>query len=55
MIKTNKKVVINLEKVQAVIKWKAFKNIKGVRLFLRFVNFYRDFINKYNEVIIPLI
>ena len=35
------------EKTKAIQEWEAFKTKKGVRAFLRFTNYYKDFINKF--------
>lgn len=42
------------EKVQAIVSWDPPKNVKGVRQFLGFANFYRSFIDKYTDLVAPL-
>jgi hypothetical protein len=42
------------EKVKAIEEWKEPTNIKGVQSFLRFVNFYRRFIQDFSKIIAPL-
>ncbi len=38
------------EKVQAVLEWEAPKTVKGLQVFLGFVNFYRKFIWEYSTI-----
>ena len=42
------------EKVKAIQEWEAPKNVRGVRSFLGFGNFYRQFIDRYSELAAPL-
>jgi transposase InsO family protein/predicted aspartyl protease len=42
------------EKVKAIKEWEAPVNVKGVRSFLGFANFYRRFIKNYSELASPL-
>jgi len=42
------------DKVQAIKEWKAPRSQKGVRSFLGFANYYRDFINNYSDTALPL-
>lgn len=41
-------------KIQSVVEWPTPKNIKEVRGFLGFTNFYRHFIKNYSKVVAPL-
>ena len=43
------------EKIVIIKKWEALTTLKGVKGFLGFVNFYRDFIKDFLAVIDPLI
>ena len=45
---------MNPEKIKAIWEWEALKTKKGVRAFLRFVNYYRAFINKFVITAAPL-
>jgi hypothetical protein len=42
------------EKITAVQDWEALRNIKDVRTFLGFANFYSHFIHNYSKIIQPL-
>ena len=42
------------EKVKAILAWPELKTVKGVRSFLRLVNFYQRFIRDYVKVARPL-
>ena len=42
------------EKLRAIREWEAPRTLKGVRSFLGFANFYRQFIRNYSEVVSPL-
>jgi len=37
---------IDLKKIKAIVNWQDLENIIGLRLFLRFYNYYRKFIIK---------
>src|SRR5271156_3940414 len=41
-------------KVEAIADWKRPMNVKGVRLFIGFINFYRQFIQGFSELARPL-
>jgi hypothetical protein len=43
------------EKVSAILRWKPPKNVKDVRGFIGFANFYRRFINEFSIIIAPLV
>ena len=42
------------EKIRTVVEWVAVDSVKGVQLFLGFVNFYRRFIEGYSMLTRPL-
>ena len=42
---------MNFEKIAAIIEWKILNTIKKVQVFLKFVNFYRRFIRKFNKIV----
>ena len=46
---------MDLKKVKAIINWQDLKNITGLRLFLRFCNYYRRFIKKWLDKTEPFI
>ena len=41
-------------KIEVIIKWEAFKTVKGVQSFLGFANFYRKFIKNFSQLVMPL-
>ncbi|KAI0997341.1 hypothetical protein K3495_g10844 [Podosphaera aphanis] len=46
---------VDPEKTKAIATWEAPKNIKGVRSFLGFANFYRGFIKQFSDISNPLL
>ena len=38
---------MDLKKIKAIINWQDLKSITGLKLFLRFYNYYRRFIVKW--------
>jgi hypothetical protein len=54
IIEAGKGLRMDLEKVKAIKEWQALVNVKGVRSFLGFENFYRRFIKNYSELAAPL-
>ena len=40
------------EKIKVIREWEAFKIKKGVRVFLRFANYYRAFIDKFVTTVV---
>ena len=49
-----KDVKMNFAKINVIIEWFTFINVKNVQSFLNFVNFYRKFIYNYNKLIFSL-
>ena len=41
-------------KIEIIIKWEAFKTVKGVQGFLEFAKFYRKFIKNFSQLVMPL-
>jgi hypothetical protein len=54
IISSGEGIKINPGKVEAIKKYKAPTTVKGVRSFIGFSNFYRDFIKNFSEVAAPL-
>lgn len=46
---------VDPEKVEAIKSWEAPTNVKGVRSFIGFANFYRDFVDDFASIVEPLI
>ena len=42
------------EKIKVIWEWEVLKTKKGVRAFLKFVNYYKAFINKFATTAAPL-
>ena len=42
------------EKVKAILDWEPPRNIKAVRSFLGFANFYRGFVPNFSSLAFPL-
>lgn len=47
-------VCMDPEKIKAIKEWEAPSGVRGVRSFLGFANYYRDFIKNYSELARPL-
>ena len=54
VIEAGKGLRMDPEKVKAIKEWEAPVNVKGVRSFLGFANFYRRFIKNYSGLTAPL-
>jgi hypothetical protein len=54
IIKAERGIAIDLEKVLAIKEWQSLKSAKGVRSFLSFTNFYREFISNFSKMTAPL-
>ncbi len=42
------------DKVKAILDWLVLWKVKDIQSFLGFANFYRCFIHKYSDIVIPL-
>lgn len=54
IIEAEKGLRMDPKKIEAISSWEAPTNVKGVRSFLGFANFYRRFIKNFAEVAAPL-
>jgi len=43
------------KKIKAIMNWQKPKNIKDIRAFIGFANFYQWFINNFSALVSPLI
>ena len=46
---------MNPKKIKVIINWQEPKNIKDIRAFIGFANFYQQFINNFFALVLPLI
>src|SRR6266700_6534128 len=46
---------MDLKKIKVIINWQEPKNVKDIRAFIRFANFYQQFINNFFALVLPLI
>jgi hypothetical protein len=46
-----KQISINLKKIKTIVNWQDLKSVIGLRLFLKFYNYYHRFITKWLEEI----
>jgi hypothetical protein len=54
IISAGEGIKINPGKVEAIKKWEAPTTIKEIQSFIRFLNFYRGFIENFSEITAPL-
>ncbi|KAI0996561.1 hypothetical protein K3495_g11620 [Podosphaera aphanis] len=54
IISVEEGVTVDPEKIRAIAAWEAPTNVKGVRSFLGFANFYRGFIENFAQIAAPL-
>ena len=47
-------VTMSERKVESILKWKAPRSVKDVRIFIRFANFYRIFIQNFSKICKPI-
>ena len=43
------------KKIKAIMNWQELKNIKDIKAFIGFTNFYQRFINNFFTLVSPLI
>lgn len=55
IIKVKEGIKVDPEKIKAISTWEAPIDIKGVRSFLGFANFYRGFVKDFARISIPLL
>jgi len=44
-----RQISIDLKKIKAIVEWKDPESVTGLRLFLRFCNYYKRFIAKWSD------
>jgi len=54
ILKVEKDVQINSQKMKAIMNWQAFKSVKKVQSFIDFVNFYWRFIKNFSNLIMSM-
>jgi hypothetical protein len=55
IIEVGKGIRVDPEKIKAILQWEPPKNVKGVRGFIGFANFYRIFIPDFSDISAPLV
>jgi hypothetical protein len=45
---------MNKDKVQVILDWPEPRNVRDIQSFLGFANFYRRFITRYSDIVVPL-
>jgi hypothetical protein len=55
MISDRDDIKMNFEKIRAIVEWDTSNHLKDVQAFLKFVNFYRDFIKNFSKIFKSLI
>lgn len=55
IIELGKGICVDPQTVEAICGWEAPTNIKGVCSLVRFANFYRDFIDNFTILAVPLL
>jgi hypothetical protein len=55
VIRVGEGITMNLSKVAAIRAWEMPTSVKGVRSFLGFANFYREFIENFSNIAAPLL
>ena len=43
------------KKVEVIVNWQEPKNVKDVRVFIGFANFYQQFIDNFSALVLPLV
>ncbi|XP_044718021.1 reverse transcriptase (RNA-dependent DNA polymerase) domain-containing protein [Hirsutella rhossiliensis] len=54
IVEAGKGIRVDPEKVQAIQQWQQPRSVKGVRSFLGFANYYRQFIPRFSNIAAPL-
>jgi transposase InsO family protein len=55
IVDANKGICMDPEKVKAITDWVTPSSVRGVRGFLGFANFYRQFIENFSDIVRPLV
>ena len=46
---------MDLKKIKVIVNWQEPKNIKDIKVFIKFANFYQQFINNFSALVLPFI
>ncbi len=54
ILKVEKSIQMNPQKMKAIMNWQAFKSVKSVQSFIGFANFYWKFIKNFSNLVRPM-
>ncbi len=54
ILKVEKNIQMNSQKVKAIMNWQVFKSVKSVQSFINFANFYQKFIKNFFNLIMSM-
>lgn len=54
IVEAEKGISMDPEKIRAITEWEPPRSIRGVRSFVGFANFYRQFIKEFSSIVAPL-
>jgi len=54
ILKVEKNIQMNSQKMKAIMNWQAFKSVKRVQSFINFANFYQKFIKNFSNLVMSM-
>jgi hypothetical protein len=55
VVDVDKGISVDQEKVEAIRRWQQLTFVRGIKEFIKFINYYRDFIPSFSDITAPLI